>query len=100
MDASGRRCEERGFLELDHQEARAKGGSSDQENVWVLCRAHNQGEAERVFGKAHMERCRQKSKLKVRDSAPPSYTAGFEFRAPAMSRANSSVTDLSSHRWM
>src|SRR5687768_9145027 len=58
VDASGRRCEERGFLELDHREVRAKGGSSDHENVRVLCRAHNQGEAERVFGKDHMERCR------------------------------------------
>ncbi len=59
VDARGRRCSARGFLELDHEQAKARGGNSGAENVRVLCRAHNQGEAERVFGRRYMERCRR-----------------------------------------
>ena len=46
----GRRCEETGFLELDHQRPVARGGASTADNVRVLCRAHNQFEAERILG--------------------------------------------------
>ena len=49
----GRRCDETGFLELDHVVPVAHGGGSDQ--VRMLCRAHNQWEAERVMGRAAVE---------------------------------------------
>ena len=47
----GRRCEEAGFLELDHVVPLSRGGESSQESVRVLCRAHNQYEAERILGR-------------------------------------------------
>lgn len=58
VDSNGRRCTETRFLELDHVDARALGGGSEKEKVRVLCRAHNQGEAERVFGREYVERKR------------------------------------------
>ncbi len=73
VDARGRRCSARGFLELDLEQAKARGGSSGAENVRVLCRAHNQGEAERVFGRRYMERCRKKRDFTVRDGARATY---------------------------
>ena len=47
----GRRCEETGFLELDHVVPVSRGGESSQGSVRVLCRAHNQFEAERILGR-------------------------------------------------
>jgi hypothetical protein len=55
-DGEGSRCSARGFLELDHIESRALGGSSDASNLRVLCRAHNQLHAEEVFGREHVAR--------------------------------------------
>ena len=47
----GRRCEETGFLELDHVVPVSRGGESSAEGVRVLCRSHNQFEAERILGR-------------------------------------------------
>jgi hypothetical protein len=55
---AGRRCRERAFLELDHIEAKALGGSNDASNLRVLCRAHNQLRAEQTFGREHIEQKR------------------------------------------
>ncbi|HEY8142496.1 MAG TPA: hypothetical protein VIG06_07495 [Kofleriaceae bacterium] len=46
----GRRCEETGFLELDHVVPVSRGGTASVEGVRILCRAHNQYEAERILG--------------------------------------------------
>lgn len=47
----GLRCGSRDFLEFDHVVPWALGGSSDNaDNIRLLCRAHNQEEARRVFG--------------------------------------------------
>jgi hypothetical protein len=54
-DAEGRRCPAHGFLEVDHVEARARGGSGAAANLRVLCKAHNRLHAEEVFGRAHVE---------------------------------------------
>lgn len=48
---SGRRCASRRFLELDHIIPRAKGGTDDEDNLRVRCRAHNALYAEEAFGK-------------------------------------------------
>jgi hypothetical protein len=58
VSATGRRCEARAFLELDHADPRALGGSSDASNLRVRCRAHNQLWAEEVYGREHVERAR------------------------------------------
>jgi len=54
----GRRCESRAFLELDHAEPKALGGSDEAQNLRVRCRAHNQLWAEQAFGREWIERRR------------------------------------------
>jgi hypothetical protein len=49
-EISQRRCESRYQLEIDHIHPRALGGDNSPENLRVLCRAHNQHEAERILG--------------------------------------------------
>ena len=50
----GRRCSERGRLQVDHILPVAKGGDDRVENLRLLCAAHNQLMAERHFGKEFM----------------------------------------------
>jgi 5-methylcytosine-specific restriction endonuclease McrA len=45
------RCTERGFLEFHHVVPYASGGAATEENIYLRCRAHNQHEAEEVFGR-------------------------------------------------
>lgn len=52
--ADGHTCASRWQVELDHVVPRSKGGESSLENLRLLCRAHNQHEAERVLGAAFM----------------------------------------------
>ena len=54
VSASGRRCEERANLEFDHVETVARGGDSTSRNIRLLCRAHNNYEAERAYGREFM----------------------------------------------
>ena len=56
----GNRCGSRYQLEWDHEHPVALGGGSTTENVRQLCRAHNQYEAERRFGKEFMARKRDR----------------------------------------
>ena len=53
VGADGKRCGSTWRLELDHVIPVALGGETSVENLRVLCRAHNQFEAERVLGAAH-----------------------------------------------
>jgi hypothetical protein len=56
VDEQGRRCQETGFLELQHMKPVARGGQSTEANVKVYCRAHNQHAARNDFGVAHVEK--------------------------------------------
>jgi hypothetical protein len=47
---SGRRCDERAFLELHHVQPFAKQGPATVANIALRCRRHNQYEAEMEFG--------------------------------------------------
>jgi len=58
----GTRCPARMDLEWDHIVPVAKGGGSEASNVRLRCRAHNQYEAERAFGKAFMEHKREQAR--------------------------------------
>jgi hypothetical protein len=50
-NADGRRCGETKWLELDHAIPWALGGRSDDAgNIRILCRTHNQWEAQTLFG--------------------------------------------------
>lgn len=52
---AGERCPAKMFLELDHIEPRARGGSGDASNLRVRCQAHNLLHAEEQFGRPHIE---------------------------------------------
>lgn len=60
---TGRRCSEKGFLQLDHVVPFAKGGGSDTAGVRLLCAMHNRHAAGQEFGEqwmqARIERARQ-----------------------------------------
>jgi 5-methylcytosine-specific restriction endonuclease McrA len=74
VSPDGRRCEARAFLELDHADPRALGGSDEAQNLRVRCRAHNQLWAEQTFGREHVERARHfrwKKWERPRDEARP-----------------------------
>jgi hypothetical protein len=66
VSESGKRCDERGFLEYDHAEPIARGGKSTVENVRLRCRAHNQYEAERAFGAEFMSDKRAEARSRAR----------------------------------
>jgi hypothetical protein len=52
VSADGRRCEERGFLELHHTVPYAAGGEATVDTIELRCRAHNLDEVELDFGPA------------------------------------------------
>ena len=54
---TGNQCCATEHLEIDHIVPFSLGGSHDPENLRLLCRAHNQLEAERVFGRDAIEQC-------------------------------------------
>jgi 5-methylcytosine-specific restriction endonuclease McrA len=55
--ADGTRCEETQRLQVDHIQPFALGGGHEAENLRLLCPAHNQLMAERVFGKEKIAAC-------------------------------------------
>ena len=62
VSPSGKRCHETRFLEFDHIDPVARGGGSTVDGLRLRCRAHNQYEAERVFGVEFMERKRREAR--------------------------------------
>jgi 5-methylcytosine-specific restriction endonuclease McrA len=65
----GRRCESRRDLEYDHVTPVAKGGRTCAENLRLLCRTHNQFEAERVLGRGLMDAKRASRRTAIRTAA-------------------------------
>ncbi|MFI5372099.1 MAG: hypothetical protein ACHQ52_11120, partial [Candidatus Eisenbacteria bacterium] len=63
--SNGRRCEERTRLEFDHMDPVARGGESTADRIRLRCRAHNQYEAERVFGERFMRGKREEAVRKA-----------------------------------
>jgi hypothetical protein len=78
----GTRCEETGFLELDHVVPVALGGKPG-DGVRVLCRSHNQFEAERLLGR-DLVRAGKTAKAARADKA---VTSGQRSRAVTAARA-------------
>jgi hypothetical protein len=70
VGVDGKRCGSCAFLEFDHREPKALGGTDDASNLRLLCRAHNQREAERVYGADFMQQARTRS-AKRPQCAPP-----------------------------
>jgi hypothetical protein len=73
---AGERCPARGFLEVDHVQPRARGGSSKEVNLRVLCRAHNRYVAESAFGRDHIARQIHSSQQKSRPAATAAVPLG------------------------
>jgi hypothetical protein len=59
LSEQGTRCPERAMLEYDHVRPVALGGRSTAENLRLRCRAHNQLEAELLYGTEFMQQKRQ-----------------------------------------
>jgi 5-methylcytosine-specific restriction endonuclease McrA len=55
LDANGVRCGNQAWLEFDHRHPAGKGGSSEPENLRLLCRSHNGLAAEHAYGRRHIE---------------------------------------------
>ena len=58
VSEQGTRCPERAMLEYDHVRPIALGGRSTVENLRLRCRAHNQFEAEQLYGEDFMQQKR------------------------------------------
>ncbi len=67
---SGRRCAERRWLELHHDDPFGRGGDHEPSNLRLLCRTHNALMAEREYGKAVMERHLRNADDRVSEAAP------------------------------
>jgi hypothetical protein len=59
VSEGGRRCEARTRMEFDHVEPVATGGHATVKGLRLRCRAHNQYEAERAFGRDFMNTKRE-----------------------------------------
>jgi hypothetical protein len=65
VSADGRRCSARGFLEVHHHEAFARGGEATTDNLRLTCRAHNFWLAEQELGPALMQRKLQQARSRL-----------------------------------
>lgn len=65
VDASGRRCGSGWQVEFHHCVPYGRGGLHSSENVELRCRAHNQYEAEREYGRLFMSSAVATSRLVV-----------------------------------
>jgi len=88
---TGHRCGASTRLEFDHVEPVARGGRATVETIRLRCRAHNQVEAERVFGAGFMRAKRAEARERA-----ASARAARERAAAA--RARAADTALASRR--
>jgi hypothetical protein len=58
---SGRRCNERAFLEFHHLDPHGVGGEATVANIELRCRAHNLYEAELFYGRSKIDERRARS---------------------------------------
>src|SRR5262245_30631454 len=63
FESAGHRCPARSMLEFDHIEPVARGGQATVDGMRLRCRAHNQYEAERVYGAGFMAEKREEAQL-------------------------------------
>jgi hypothetical protein len=90
VNEKGERCLERGFLELDHRTPVARGGQATVENLRMICKRHNQYEAERIFGSAFMQSRRTRAK-KAQPCTAPAGAATGPAPAPAVTASVGAV---------
>ncbi len=83
VSSDGRRCESRKFLEYDHVEPVALGGTASVAGLRLRCRAHNQFEAERAFGAGFMSLKREEAR-RARQARHQEDVGGASRRAPGL----------------
>ncbi len=83
ISSDGRRCESRKFLEYDHVEPVARGGTASVTGLRLRCRAHNQFEAERAFGAGFMSLKREEAR-RARQARHQEDAVGVRRRAPGL----------------
>jgi hypothetical protein len=71
VDGRGRRCAETGNIEIDHLDGFARTRVHSADRMRLLCRAHNQHAAEKMYGRDFMERKRAASSPSIRPGADP-----------------------------
>src|SRR6478736_2989708 len=54
VSASGRRCDARAFVQMDHVVPFARRGGNEVSNLRLLCRGHNRYHARQCFGALHL----------------------------------------------
>ena len=64
---SGQRCEATEHLEFDHVLEAARGGEATVDDLRLLCRAHNQYQAEQTFGVEFMRRKREAARERAQE---------------------------------
>jgi hypothetical protein len=69
VDSAGRRCTERRWLTIEHRHPFSLGGPATVENLCLLCKAHNEHAARRVFGEAFIARRRAARESATKQSA-------------------------------
>ena len=74
VNAAGERCPARRMLEFDHVDPVARGGRATVDGLRILCRGHNQYEAERRFGAGFMNE--KRANVGARLAAPQDATEG------------------------
>ncbi len=60
-DDRGHRCPETGALEFDHLDGFARTHLHDLDGIRLLCRAHNQHAAKKMYGRAFLESARERT---------------------------------------
>lgn len=91
-NAHGQRCSERRFLTIEHIVPFAAGGPTSVENCCLLCSAHNQYRARRVFGDRHIAR-KQAEAREVR-AAAEARRAHRAAEAESAAKVQSALTNL------
>jgi 5-methylcytosine-specific restriction endonuclease McrA len=89
VSPTGRRCGSRWLVEFDHIQAFALGGEPTVENVRLLCRTHNQLEADRAFGVEFMEEKRAAPEATMRAPQRASREADQDHAAVGVGAADS-----------
>ena len=73
IDERGRRCSATNALEFDHIDGFARTGCHDPNRIRLLCRAHNQHAAEKLYGRTLMEQFKASRRVSSKIArGPPS----------------------------
>jgi len=89
IDERGRGCTARGNLEFDHVDGFARTHLHDAERIRLLCRAHNQHAAEKIYGRAFMEQARLSGSRLVPGRAAARHDGALAVGAPGGERDQS-----------